>query len=316
MFGRFLPLLAALALWSAPARGEPILNVVTTTAHLADIAAAVGGERTSVESLLGPGVDPHLYKPTRSDIAKLISADLVLANGLHLEAQFDGTFEQISRKRPVVKIGERLPEDRLIATTAFAGRFDPHVWMDPDLWAAATNAVRDVLIERDPEGRSVYEAGAKAYLDEARRFAAYARQAAASVPPGVRILLTAHDAFGYFGHAFGFQVVGIQGLSTESEAGLKRVEDLITFLADKNIGAVFVESSVPQANIRALVEGAKARGHDLRIGGELFSDALGEPGTYEGTWLGMLDHNVTTIVRALGGAAPERGFQGKLSAGT
>lgn len=316
MFGRLLFLIAALALSGAPARAEPVLKVVTTTAHLTDIAAAVGGKRIAVESLLGPGVDPHLYKPTRSDIAKLIKADLVLANGLHLEAQFDETFEQISRQRPVVKIGERLPEDRLIATTAFAGRFDPHIWMDPDLWAAAANAVRDVLIERDPEGRTVYEAGAKAYLAEIGRFAAYAKQATASVPADARILVTAHDAFGYFGRAFGFEVVGIQGLSTESEAGLKRIEDIVTFLTEKKIGAVFVESSVPQANIRALVEGARARGHELKIGGELFSDALGAPGTYEGTWLGMLDHNVTTIARALGGTAPQRGYQGKLSAGT
>src|SRR5688500_2327109 len=153
MFRRLMLLVAAFALWSAPARAEPVLNVVTTTAHLADIAATVGGDRIAAESLLGPGVVPHLDKPTRSDIAKLIKADVVLANGLHLEAQFDETFEQISRKRPVVKIGERLPEDRLIATTAFAGRFDPHIWMDPDLWAAAANAVRDALIERDPEGR-------------------------------------------------------------------------------------------------------------------------------------------------------------------
>jgi manganese/zinc/iron transport system substrate-binding protein len=316
MFRRFLCLVAVALLWSAPARAEPVLNVVTTTAHLADIAAAVGGERIAVESLLGPGVDPHLYKPTRSDIVRLIKADLVLANGLHLEAQFDETFEQISRRRPVVKIGERLPEGRLIATAAFAGRFDPHIWMDPDLWAGAVDAVRDVLIERDPEGRAVYEAGSKTYLEEIGRFAAYAKKATASVPASARILVTAHDAFGYFGRAFGFEVVGIQGLSTESEAGLKRIEDIITFLADRKIGAVFVESSVPQANIRALVEGAKARGHELKIGGELFSDALGAPGTYEGTWLGMLDHNVTAIARALGGTAPERGYQNRLSAGT
>lgn len=307
---------AALTFLGAPARAEPVLNVVTTTAHLADVATAVGGDRVKVESLLGPGVDPHLYKPTRSDIVKLLKADLVLASGLHLEAQFDETFEQISRKNPVVKIGDLLPPDRLIATTAFSGRFDPHIWMDPSLWAEAADRVRDTLIERDPDGRAVYEQGARRYRDEVTAFAAYAGKAAGSVPANARILVTAHDAFGYFGRAFGFEVLGIQGLSTESEAGLKRIEDLVAFLVDKKIAAVFVESSVPQANVRALVEGARARGHDLKIGGELFSDALGAPGTYEGTWLGMIDHNVTTIARALGGDAPERGYQGKLGAGS
>jgi manganese/zinc/iron transport system substrate-binding protein len=307
---------AVLMTIGSPARAEPVLNVVVTTAHLADVAEAVGGDRVKVESLLGPGVDPHLYKPTRSDIVKLLNADLVLASGLHLEAQFDHTFEQVSQKTPVVKIGDLLPPDRLIATTAFSGRFDPHIWMDPALWAEAADRVRDTLIERDPDGRAIYEDGARKYRDVVKGFADYANEATKSVPANARILVTAHDAFGYFGRAFGFEVLGIQGLSTESEAGLKRIEELVAFLVDKGIAAVFVESSVPQANIRALVEGARARGHDLKIGGELFSDALGAPGTYEGTWLGMIDHNVTTIARALGGAAPERGYQGKLGAGS
>jgi len=215
-----------------------------------------------------------------------------------------------------VKIGDLLPPDRLIATTAFSGRFDPHIWMDPALWAEAADRVRNTLIERDPDGRAVYEEGARKYRENIAGFAAYASNATGSVPANARILVTAHDAFGYFGRAFGFEVLGIQGLSTESEAGLKRIEELVTFLVDKKIGAVFVESSVPQANIRALVEGARARGHELKIGGELFSDALGAPGTYEGTWLGMIDHNVTTIARSLGGYAPERGYQGKLGAGS
>ena len=307
---------AALMLAGTSVRADPVLKVVTTTAHIADVAAAVGGDRVTVESLLGPGVDPHLYKPTRSDVVKLLKADLVLASGLHLEAQFDHTFEQISQKNPVVKIGDLLPPDRLIATTAFSGRFDPHIWMDPALWAEAADRVRNTLIERDPDGRAVYEEGARKYRENIAGFAAYASNATGSVPANARILVTAHDAFGYFGRAFGFEVLGIQGLSTESEAGLKRIEELVTFLVDKKIGAVFVESSVPQANIRALVEGARARGHELKIGGELFSDALGAPGTYEGTWLGMIDHNVTTIARSLGGYAPERGYQGKLGAGS
>jgi manganese/zinc/iron transport system substrate-binding protein len=176
--------------------------------------------------------------------------------------------------------------------------------------------VTGVLAEADPEGRAAYEAGRDAYLAELDRLAAYADEVLASVPESARVLLTAHDAFNYFGRAHGYEVIGIQGISTESEAGLRRVEELVDLIVSRGIGAVFVESSVSDRNVRALVEGAAARGHEVRIGGELFSDAIGPPGTYEGTYVGMIDHNATTIARALGGTAPERGMAGKLAAGS
>lgn len=300
---------------SAFAQQQPI-RIVTTVSMLADAARAVGGNRVEVASLLGEGVDPHTYRPTRTDIARLASADLILANGLHLEAQLDETLKALARSKPVLFAAERIPPDRLLADADYKDRKDPHVWMDPKLWIVVVEAVRDTLIERDPAGRAAYETGAKRYIGELTRIDDYSRKILSTVPEKIRLLITAHDAFNYFGRAYGFQVEGIQGLSTESEAGLRKIEDLVKLVAVRGVRAVFVESSVPERNVRALVEGAGARGHQLAVGGELFSDALGAPGTYEGTVIGMLDHNVTTIARALGGEAPARGMAGKLRAGS
>lgn len=300
---------------AAEAQQKP-LRVVATVSMLADTVRAVGGNRVEVTSLLGEGVDPHTYRPTRADIARLGSADLIVANGLHLEAQLDETLKSLARSKPVLFAAEKIPHDRLLADDEYKDRKDPHVWMDPQLWRIVVTAVRDALIERDPAGRAIYEAGAQTYIAEITRLDDYARKILNTVPESSRVLVTAHDAFGYFGRAYGFEVEGIQGLSTESEAGLKRIEQLVALLVAKKIRAVFVESSVPERNIRALVEGARARGHHVVVGGELFSDALGAPGSYEGTLIGMLDHNVTTISRALGGQTPPRGLNGKLKAGT
>jgi manganese/zinc/iron transport system substrate-binding protein len=290
-------------------------KVVTTVSMLADAVRAVGGDRVDVTSLLGEGVDPHTYRPTRSDIARLSGADLVIANGLHLEAQLDEPLKALSRTKPVVLAAERIPREQLLGDADYPGRFDPHVWMDPKLWTLVVEAVRDALTQHDSAGRATYAAGAKAYAAELASIDTYSRKVLESVPQNVRVLVTAHDAFNYFGRAYGFEVEGIQGLSTESEAGLRRVEELVRLIVARRIRGVFVESSVPDRNVRALIEGAAARGHQLILGGELFSDALGTPGTYEGTVIGMLDHNVTTIARALGGEAPGRGMAGKLRHG-
>ena len=319
---RIFPVLALAALsifgaLHAPAEAQQKpLRVVATVSMLADTVRAVGGSRVEVASLLGEGVDPHTYRPTRADIARLSSADLVIANGLHLEAQLDETLKALARSKPVLFAAEKIPQSELLADEDYKDRKDPHVWMDPKLWSIVVEAVRDTLIERDPAGRAAYQAGAAAYLAELSRLADYSRKILNTVPKEARVLITAHDAFGYFGRAYGFDVEGIQGLSTESEAGLKRIEELVTLLVSRKVRAVFVESSVPERNVRALVEGARARGHQVVVGGELYSDALGAPGTYEGTLIGMLDHNVTTISRALGGDTPLRGLNGKLKAGT
>jgi manganese/zinc/iron transport system substrate-binding protein len=282
---------------------------------LADAVRAVGGDRVEVTSLLGEGVDPHTYRPTRADIARLAGADLVLAVGLHLEAQLFEPLKALGRTKPVVFAGERIARDRLLTDRQYPDRADPHVWMDPKLWSEVVNAVCAALSAHDGAGRATYEAGAKAYLAELARVDDYARKILSTVPDRSRVLVTAHDAFNYFGRAYNFEVEGIQGISTESEAGLKRVEDLVALVVSRGVKAVFFESSVPERNVRALVEGAAARGHRLAVGGLLYSDSLGTPGTYEGTLIGMLDHNATTIARALGGDAPGRGMAAKLKTG-
>ena len=304
-----------MALSALPALATERLSVVATTGMIADAARQVGGDLVEVRALMGPGVDPHSYRQTRSDIVALTRADLVLWHGLYLEAQMEEFLLDLKEKRPVVAVGEAVPADRLIGHEEYEGRFDPHVWMDPELWTEVVAAVRDALIEADPEHAAVFEMNTVAHLDDIAKLSAYSASALASVPEPSRVLLTAHDAFGYFGAAYGFEVIGIQGISTESEAGLNRIGALVDLLVERRIGAVFVESSVSDRNIRALVEGAAAAGHEVRIGGELYSDAMGPEGTYEGTWIGMIDHNVTTIAAALGGTAPERGMSGRLSAG-
>lgn len=299
--------------WPAGAVSAEPLRVVATTGMIADAAREVGGELIDVEALMGPGVDPHAFRQTRSDIAAMTRADLVLWHGLYLEAQMEEFLAELSQRRPVVAAGEGVPIDLLIGHDDYADKFDPHVWMDPTLWSHVVETVRDALIALRPDDAAAFSANADAHLAELTALAAYTDEILRSVPPEQRVLLTAHDAFNYFGTAYAFDVVGIQGISTESEAGLARIEDLVDMLVERDIRAVFVESSVSDRNVRALIEGAAARGHEVVIGGELYSDAMGAPGTYEGTYLGMIDHNTTTIARALGGTAPERGMAGRLT---
>jgi manganese/zinc/iron transport system substrate-binding protein len=263
---------------------------------------------------MGPGVDPHAYRQTRSDIAAMARADLVLWHGLYLEAQLEKFMLDLARRRPVVAVGETIPQARLLAHDEYKDRFDPHVWMNPVLWAIVVEGVREALIKARPAQRAAFEARATRHIADVNALADYARRALHSVPQDRRVLISAHDAFKYFGAAYDFTVEGIQGVSTESEAGLKRIRDLVDLIVERKVAAVFVESSVSDRNVRALIEGAAARGHRVALGGELFSDAMGPEGTYEGTYIGMIDHNVTTIARALGGDAPARGMAGKLAA--
>ena len=294
---------------------EP-LTIVTTTSQIADMARNVAGERASVTALMGEGVDPHLYRQTRSDVARLRGADLGLWSGLYLEASLEDFLLELGRRQPVIALAERLPTDRLLANPDYPDKHDPHVWMDVALWSSLVDELAAILSEADPAGAALFAANAAAYRYELEALDTYVRDSVASIPTEARVLITAHDAFHYFGRAYDIEVLGIQGLSTESEAGLARIGELVDLLVEREIGAVFVESSVADRNIRALIEGAAARGHSVTIGGELFSDAMGAPDTYEGTYLGMLDHNATVITRALGGNAPETGLNGRLEAGS
>ena len=304
-------LLASLAALPAlrPAIAQSPLSVVATTGMIADTARAIGGAAVSVQGLMGPGVDPHAYRQTRTDILAMTRAEVVLWHGLYLEAQMEDFLLDLGRSRPVVPVGEAVPQDLLIAHDDYAERADPHVWMDPDLWVHVARAIAGTLGDDAAIGESL-----AAYETELAALSAYGREVLATVPEEARVLVTAHDAFNYFGRAYGFEVLGIQGISTESEAGVRRVGELVDRLVTDRIGAVFVESSVSDRAMRALIEGAAAQGHEVTIGGELFSDAMGAEGSYEGTYLGMIDHNVTTIARALGGRVPEGGRLGQLAA--
>lgn len=308
---------AALALAAAgPADAQDRLSIVTTIAQIGDLAAAIVGDAADVTIMMGEGVDPHSYQQTRTDMVLLNRADVVIYNGLYLEAQMEDLLLDMAERKPVLAYAETLPDDRLLPSMDYEGRADPHAWMNPRLWGEGVDDMVALLGEVDPDNAALYAANADAYLAELDAIAGYAEATLATVPPEARVVISAHDAFNYFGDAYGFDVLGIQGLSTESEAGLQQIEAMIDLLVERQAGAVFVETSVADRNVRALIEGAAARGHAVEIGGELFSDAMGSAGTYEGTYVGMLDHNVTTITRALGGDAPAGGFQGRLGAGS
>ncbi len=314
----FAPAALALSLaigLSAPAVAAEPLRALATTGMVGDVVKAVAGDRARVETLMGQGVDPHLYKATRSDVARLISSDILFYNGLLLEGKLaDALVRVATAGKPVHAVTERIDEALLLEPAEFAGAYDPHVWMDPRRWSATVDVVRDALAARDAAGADAFAASAEAYKAELARLDAYAEEALGAVPAERRVLVTAHDAFNYFGDRYGFEVMGIQGISTESQAGLARIEELVSLLIERDIPAVFVETTVSDRAVRALVEGAAARGHEVAIGGALYSDAMGAPGTYEGTYLGMIDHNVTTIARSLGGDAPAKGLNGRLAA--
>lgn len=291
---------------------EGKLQIVATTGMIADLVREIAGERAEVVGLMGPGVDPHTYRQTRSDIAAMASADVVFWHGLYLEAQLEDFFIGLAKEKTVIAVAENLDRAELLSHETYPNRFDPHVWMVPRIWKSVAVNVRESLISIDSANADLYRANTDAYLVKLDSLSAYATRILASVPEDQRVLVTAHDAFRYFGREYGFEVLGIQGISTDSEASLKRIEDIVGTLVSRRIGAIFVESSVSDRNVMALVEGARSRQHRVVIGGELFSDAMGAPGTYEGTYLGMIDHNVTIIARALGGSVPKGGFSGRL----
>lgn len=276
------------------------VRVTTTTGMVADIVKHVGADRVEVVSLMGPGVDPHLYKPSSADVVKLDRADVIFYNGLHLEGRMDELFEKMARVgKRTFAVTNAIDPARLIELAESPGHYDPHIWFDVTLWQEAVRFVAQALSDLDPASRELYERNAELYLEQLDELHAYAQQQVALIPPASRVLVTAHDAFGYFGRRYGFEVLGLQGVSTATEASARNVQALATLITGRKIKAIFVESSVPPATIEALQAAVRARGWDVAIGGELFSDAMGADGTPEGTYIGMFKHNVDTIVRAL-----------------
>ncbi|WP_405574862.1 metal ABC transporter solute-binding protein, Zn/Mn family [Winogradskyella sp. Asnod2-B02-A] len=276
------------------------LNIVTTTTMLTDLVQNIGGDLVNVQGLMGSGVDPHLYKASEGDVSKLLNADVIFYSGLHLEGKLVEVLEQMeSTNKTTIALSGTLDKKTLIGSEYFASNYDPHVWFDINYFKQFAEKTASVLSEKDPKNASKYEANEKAYslkLDELQR---NIKETIASLPKEKRVLVTAHDAFNYFGKAYGFEVVGLQGISTATEAGVQDVQKLATFIIDKQIKAIFIESSVPKRTIEALQASVNSKGHDVKIGGTLYSDALGNAGTLEGTYIGMFEYNVNTIVNAL-----------------
>lgn len=287
--------------------GSP--KIVTTVGMVTDIVREVVGERGQVLGLLSEGVDPHLYKPTREDVKQLTEADVIFYGGLLLEGRMEETLKKLKSSKPAVGVAESLDQTILRKPPEFDGHFDPHVWMDVKLWNQCVSAVAKTMADFAPDHAAEFQSRAATYQQKLDKLDDYVRTSIQSIPEGQRVLVTAHDAFGYFARAYGMEVKSVQGISTESEAGVADVNALVDFLVEHKIGAIFVESSVSDKSLKAVIEGAAKRDWTVKIGGELFSDAMGAAGTYEGTYIGMIDHNATTITRALGGNAPEGGFR-------
>ena len=274
-----------------------LIHIVTTIAQIADPIAEIGGEHVKVTSLMGSGVDPHLYQATTGDISKLDRSDVILYSGLHLEANMIKVFDQMSKVKPVVAIGESIAEDELLRDEK--GAIDPHIWFDIDLWKQALTASTEQLIEMKPQYKDDFIANQEQYFAKLDSLKQQSVTKLSEIPQEQRILVTAHDAFGYFGRMNDIKVIGLQGLSTEAEIGLTDIEETIDILMEHKVPAVFIESSINPASIQAVIEGAQKSGIDVQLGGSLYSDAMGAEGTDEGTYIGMYKHNVTTIYEAL-----------------
>lgn len=273
--------------------------VVTTTGQIADAVREIAGDHVIVKSLMGPGVDPHLYKATQGDLQTLEEADIIFYNGLELEGKMSDIFEKMKEEKTVHAIGDAIPKNQILRNELHPELSDPHIWFDIEVWQQAVKEVTKTLVAEIPDNQDEFLKNEEVYFQKLNDLSKWADQRISEIPKEQRVLVTAHDAFNYFGRSHGMEVRGLQGLSTDSEYGLKDIQNIVDFLVDQNIKAVFIESSVSDKAMKAVIEGAKEKGHSIQIGGELFSDAMGAEGTEEGTYIGMYKHNVNTIVDSL-----------------
>ncbi len=283
------------------------LQVVATVGMITDLAERIGGDQVAVIGLMGPGVDPHLYRASEGDVARMTDADVIFYGGLHLEGAMTEVLEQMNRGKLTKAVTADIEESRLLTPKEFKGAHDPHVWFDVTLWMEAARTIAATLTQAEPGSRQLFETNLAALLKDLEDLHEYVKEQADRVPSDQRVLITAHDAFNYFGRAYGFEVRGLQGISTVSEAGTGDVQSLADFIVERKIRAIFVESSVPPRTIEAVQAAVRSRGFEVKIGGELFSDAMGTKGTPEGTYTGMVKHNIDTIVRALLGESAAKG---------
>ena len=275
------------------------LHILTTTGMIKDAVANIAGEKATVEALMGPGVDPHLYKASQGDLGKLRKADIIFYNGLLLEGKMGEVLDKLSRQKPVIAVADELPKNKLLASPQHKTAPDPHVWFDVQLWQQVVQVISNELQKADPANAEHYRKRTEEYLQQLEELHYWVKEEMASIPPNQRVLITAHDAFEYFGRQYNIEVRGLQGISTVSEYGLKDIINMVDFITERGIKAVFVESSVSEKALQAVVEGAEERGHNIKIGGTLYSDAMGADGTEEGTYIGMVRANVNTITSSL-----------------
>jgi len=274
-------------------------HIVCTTSIIGDIVEQIVGDKMTVHTLMGPGVDPHLYKPIENDIMQIASADIIFYNGLHLEAQMEDIFEKMEYYKTTVAVTREIPQEKLHASFEYDNHYDPHVWFHIPLWISTVKTIAQTVSKKDPEHRHLYLDRAEQFINQCQKLFQETKKILHTIPQEKRILITGHDAFQYFAQAYDFEVIGLQGISTESQVGSQDIQQLIDFIVEHQVPAIFIETSTPMRNIQALQEGVVQKGFSVDIGGELFSDALGSVGTPAGTYLGMIQANVSTIAHAL-----------------
>jgi manganese/zinc/iron transport system substrate-binding protein len=277
------------------------LYIVCTTGMIADAARQVSGDKATVVALMGPGVDPHLYKATQGDLAELRKADIIIYNGLHLEGKMVEIFEELGRQKPVIAVSDGIDHHRFRTVAQVSGQttHDPHIWFDVSLWSDGVKYIGARIAEIDPNDSAYYSQNTITYREQLSKLHIEVSEKINRIPDQNKILITSHDAFGYFGNAYGIEVLGLQGISTAAEFGLKDITDMVNLIISKNIKAVFIESSVSEKSIQAVIEGCKQKKHMVRLGGTLFSDAMGDANTPEGNYIGMVRHNANVIELAL-----------------
>lgn len=273
--------------------------VVSTTAQIGDVIRNIGGDRISVDYIMGSGVDPHLYQPTRSDMSKFMRADLVFYNGLKLEGRMDELFHDLQNTKSTIAIADFIPKHMIHQMNGGAYEYDPHIWMDVKIWIEASKIIESELCKFSQQSCDYFKNNAEMYRKELTDLDSQIKKSFEAIPPSQKVLVTAHDAFGYLSKAYDIEVIGIQGVSTQSEAGMGRISELVKILCDRKIPSVFIETSVGDQNIKAIIEGARARGHNVQIGGALYSDAMGAEGTTESTYIGMMKYNTRIISESL-----------------
>ena len=275
-------------------------TVICTTNVIADAISNILPPDFEVKSLMGPGVDPHTYKSKTSEIKNMKNADVIVYNGIDFESNLIDAIEEIGKSGFVISLGDLVPKDRLRKTTDFGSAYDPHFWHDVNLFSTSVSIAGSQLSVKFPDSKNYIDSATNSYTKKLLETESYVRSEIAKIPSNARVLITAHDAFGYFGRSFGIEVKGIQGISTASDISIRGITELTDFIVSRGIPAIFVENSVSQKNIKSVIEGCQSKGLNLSIGGTLYSDGLGDTESGADTYIKMIRKNTNAIVGGLG----------------